>query len=235
MFQTYPLDLHEIRARIASSLGLKDLASCAHVSQDWNNSFTPPLYNSVVFSKHGLSMDFLERNKHLVQHLKTQSSAYEILSSSESYKVISIMANSTIITLDLYGISIGPNESQAMAEALMTNSTLTTLTVSGDSIESNRAVALAEALKTNSTLTNLNLGSNSIGPNGAQVLAETLKANSTLTSLYLWNNSIGDNGAQALSDAIKINSTLITLDCRVPLSNTTELRRCLRHSRPTRL
>ena len=48
MFQTHALDLHEIRSRIASSLGHKDLASCARVSQDWNDSFTPPLYKSVV-------------------------------------------------------------------------------------------------------------------------------------------------------------------------------------------
>ncbi|KAK5809685.1 hypothetical protein F5H01DRAFT_369582 [Linnemannia elongata] len=56
MFQKHPLDLHEIRSTIASSLGLKDLASCACVSQDWNDSFTPPLYNSIALSKHDLNL-----------------------------------------------------------------------------------------------------------------------------------------------------------------------------------
>src|SRR5690349_6549230 len=69
IFQTHPLDLHEIRSRIATSLGLKDLASCALVSQDWNDSFTPSLYKSVVLSKHGPSMESVERNKHLIKHL----------------------------------------------------------------------------------------------------------------------------------------------------------------------
>jgi hypothetical protein len=159
IFQTHPLDLHEIRSRIASSLGLKDLASCARVSQDWNDSFTPPLYSSVVLSKQGSSMESIERNKHLIQHLEIQDSAYENLSSrSERYKVISnIMANSTLTTLDLRGNSIGSNGAVALSEALKINSTLTTLDLSYNSMGSNGAVALSEALKINSTLTTLNL------------------------------------------------------------------------------
>ncbi|KAF9300443.1 hypothetical protein BGZ91_009807, partial [Linnemannia elongata] len=172
MFRTHPLDLHEIRSRIASSLGPKDLTFCARVSQDWNDSFTPPLYSSVILSKQGPSMESIERNKHLIQHLEIQSSAYESLSStSERYKVIS---------------------------NIMANSTLTTLCLGSNKIGSNGAKALAEALKTNSTLTNLNLQSNSIGDNGAQALSEALKTNSALTTLNLRGNSIEDNGAQAL-------------------------------------
>ncbi|KAF9991611.1 hypothetical protein BGZ80_009018, partial [Entomortierella chlamydospora] len=169
---THPLDLHEIRSRIASSLGLKDLASCARVSQDWNDSFTPPLYNSVVLSKHGPSMESLERNKHLIHHLKIESSAYGKLSwTSARVKIIS---------------------------SIMANSTLTTLHLGENSIDDNGAQALSEALTTNLTLTTLELWGNSIGPNGAQALSEALKTNSTLTTLDLQCNSIGSNGAQAL-------------------------------------
>jgi len=50
MQQTHLLDLHEIRSRIASYLRPEDLPACARVSHDWNDSFTPPLYNSVVLS-----------------------------------------------------------------------------------------------------------------------------------------------------------------------------------------
>ncbi|KAF9342917.1 hypothetical protein BGX26_006623, partial [Mortierella sp. AD094] len=144
MVRTCPLNLPEIRSLFASSLDLNDLASCARVSQDWNDSFTLPLYNSVELSEHGPSMESVERNKHLIQHLKIQSSAYEKLSSTSARDkvVASIMANSTLTTLDL----------------------------NYNFIDDNRAQALSEALKTNSTLTILDLGSNSIGDNGAQAL-----------------------------------------------------------------
>ena len=99
-FRTHPLDLHEIRSRIASSLSLKDLASCARVSQDWNDSFTPPLYSSVILSAHGPSLESVVRNKRLIQHL-IQDSTREILPSAIAQdKVVSIiMANGTLTTL----------------------------------------------------------------------------------------------------------------------------------------
>ncbi|KAG0354992.1 hypothetical protein BGX24_006759, partial [Mortierella sp. AD032] len=210
MFWTHPLDLHEIRSIIASKLGHKDLANCARVSKDWNNSFTPPLYNTVVLSEHGLSMESVEKNKHLIRHLGIQRSVYKKLSSTPARDkvVFNVMANSALTTLDLRSNSIRDNGAQALSEALKTNSTLTTLNVADNSIGPNGAQALAEALKTNSTLTTLYLGKCSIGDSGAQALSEALKTNSTLTTLDLLDNSIGDNGAQALSEALKTNSTL---------------------------
>ncbi|KAH7054921.1 hypothetical protein BKA57DRAFT_434545 [Linnemannia elongata] len=114
-----------------------------------------PVRVFVVLSKQDPSMEFIERNKHLIQHLEIQSSAYENLSStSERYKVISnIMANSTLTTLYLYNNSIGDNGAQALSEALKTNSTLTTLDLYKSLIGDNGAQALSEALKTNSTVT----------------------------------------------------------------------------------
>ncbi|KAK5797001.1 hypothetical protein F5H01DRAFT_125986 [Linnemannia elongata] len=159
MFPTHPLDLPEIRSRITSSLGIKDLASCARVSQEWNDSFTPPLYNSVVLSKHGLSMESVERNKHFIQHLTINSYAYENQpSTSEQGQVVSrIMANSYLTTLALQYNSIGDNGAIALSEALKTNSTLITLELRDNSIGDNGAIALSDALKANSTLTILNL------------------------------------------------------------------------------
>ncbi|KAK5808356.1 hypothetical protein F5H01DRAFT_61074 [Linnemannia elongata] len=180
--RTHPLDIREIRSRIAKSLGLKDLASCARVSQDWNGSFTPPLYKSVVLSKRGLSMESLERNKHLIRHLKIRSTTYEIISlTSERDKVVtSDIAYSVLTTLILDGYSFGPNE--------------------------------VEALKINSTLVVLELRYNPIGDNGAQALSDAIKINSTLTSLDLHSNLIGENGVVTLSDAVKTNSTLTYMD-----------------------
>ncbi|KAK5808350.1 hypothetical protein F5H01DRAFT_61034 [Linnemannia elongata] len=206
IFQTHPLDLHEIRSRIANSLGLNALASCARVCQDWNGSFTPPLYKSVVLSKRGLSMESLERNKHLIQHLKIRDTVHEISSlTSEREKVVtSDIVFSVLTTLNLDGYSFGPNE----VEALKNNSTLTALTLYETWIMDDGAQELSEALKTNSTLTTLRLHDNLVESDGAVALAEALKTNSTLTILDLDNNSIGDNGAEALSEALKTNSTL---------------------------
>ncbi|OAQ28878.1 hypothetical protein K457DRAFT_1389218 [Linnemannia elongata AG-77] len=148
MFQTHPLELHEIRSRIASSLGLNDIASCARVSQDWNDSFTPPLYSSVVLSKYDLSLESVERNKHHIKHLTIENPSYRKRWSSAEYKVISsIMANSTLTTFDLTENWIGDNGAMALSKALKTNSTLTTLNLTYNSIRINGAVALSEALK----------------------------------------------------------------------------------------
>ena len=155
MFLTHPLDLHEIRSRIASSLGLNDLASCACVSQDWNDSFTPPLYKSVIWSKYGPSMESVERHKHLIGQLTIRSSAYEKLSSTFARdEVVSIvLAISTLATLSLRSNNIGDGGAQALSEALKTNSTLATLGLGDNNIGDDAAQALSEALKTNINLT----------------------------------------------------------------------------------
>ncbi|KAG0374564.1 hypothetical protein BGX24_010244 [Mortierella sp. AD032] len=213
IFQTHSLELHEVRSRIASSLGHKDLASCARVSQNRNDSFTPPLLNSVVLSKYGPCKESVERNKHRIQSMKIQSRASDEFSSTSTQNKVfsSIIDYSTLAILDLEANWIGPIETQALVEALKTNATLTTLKLQYSPIGDCEAHALSEALKTNSTLTTLYLQDNSIGPNGAQALSEALKTNSTLTTLNISSNSIGDNGAQALADALKTNSSLTTL------------------------
>ncbi|KAG0284028.1 hypothetical protein BGZ97_008322, partial [Linnemannia gamsii] len=202
MFQTHPLDLYEIRSRIASSLGGKDLASCARVSQDWNDSFTPPLYNSVILSEDGLSMESVKRNKHLIKCLKIYKS------NSYNRVISSFLANSCLEILDLQGNWIGSSVTQALSAVLKTNSTLTTLNLDFNSIGDIGAQALAQALMTNTTLTTLDLSYNSIGSNGALALSEALKINSTLTTLDLECNSIGSNGAQALSEALSTQDQL---------------------------
>ncbi|KAG0293601.1 hypothetical protein BGZ96_002555 [Linnemannia gamsii] len=162
MLQTHALDLHEIRSKIASFLCPKDLPSCVRVSQDWNASFTPSLYSSVVLSvvllEHGPSIESINRNKQLIRHLKI-TSAYVKLSTRKDKVVSIIVANSTLTTLDLSFNSIEDDGAKALAKALKTNSTLTTLELSDNMIGGNGAQALAEALKTNSTLTTFDWGS----------------------------------------------------------------------------
>lgn len=194
--ETQALDLLEIRLRIASSLGLKDIASCARVSQDWNNSFTPLLFNSVILSERGRgmlerspSMKSVERNKHLIRHLTVKGCEYpdwinyffwgskKLYSTSTRDKIfLSVIPNSTLITLNLSNNWIGPNEAQALLEALKTNSTLNTLNLWSNSIRESGALALSEALRTNSSLVSLNMWNNSIGDNGAHVLLQVTEA-----------------------------------------------------------
>ncbi|KFH68021.1 hypothetical protein MVEG_06751 [Podila verticillata NRRL 6337] len=208
----------ETLQRIATSLDLEDLASCARVSQDWNSSFTPPLYNSVVMSKHGPSMESVEKNKHLIRHMTIQSSAHDKLSSARDKVVYSVIADLTLTTLDLESNWIESIGAKALSEALKTNSTLTTLNLQFNFIGDDGVQALSEALKTNSTLTTLDLGANFISEEGAEALSVALKTNSTLITLDLSNQCeqirIGDIGAQALSEALKTNSTLTTLNLR---------------------
>ncbi|KAH7042932.1 hypothetical protein BKA57DRAFT_508289 [Linnemannia elongata] len=103
MFQKHPLDLHEIRSRIASSLGLKDL-SYARVSQDWNDSFTPPIYNSVVLSKHDLSMESVERNKYFIKHLTIQKVTYGKLKTSAEYRAFKNARGGATVILFYHGL-----------------------------------------------------------------------------------------------------------------------------------
>ncbi|KAH7046389.1 hypothetical protein BKA57DRAFT_506572 [Linnemannia elongata] len=170
MIRTHPLDLPEIRSKTASNLGLKELASCARVCQDWNDSFTPPLYNDVTVSEHDSSMEILERNKHLIRYLVIQKSAHgTLLSTSARVNVVSrVMTNSTLNTLNLYKNSIGPHGAQALSEALKTNSSIITQ-------------ALSEALKTNSTWTWLDLEDITFGSDRSQALSEALKSNKTVS------------------------------------------------------
>ena len=124
-FRTHPLDLHEIRSIVARNLGLQGLASCARVSQEWNDSFTPRLYHSIVLSEHGPPIESVNRNKHHIRHLEIDASACEKLPSTgtRGKMVSTILANSALITLNLWGNSIRDIGAQALAEALKTNKT----------------------------------------------------------------------------------------------------------------
>ncbi|KAG0016104.1 hypothetical protein BGZ80_009428 [Entomortierella chlamydospora] len=121
-------------------------------------------------SEHGPRLESVERNKHLIKHLKIHGSTYDEPSSTSVRDI-------------------------ELSEALKTNSNLTTLDLCRNSIGPNEAQALSEALKASSTLTTLSLRYNSIGPDGARALSDGLKTNSSLIALNFRNNSIGSNGA----------------------------------------
>lgn len=82
MLRTPALDLPEIRSILANSLDIKELAACARVSQNWNDTFTPLLYSYVTLSTCGPSQESFEKNMHHVRYLK--------VTRSENQKKISI-------------------------------------------------------------------------------------------------------------------------------------------------
>ncbi|GJJ75163.1 hypothetical protein EMPS_07521 [Entomortierella parvispora] len=75
VFKTHPLDLHEIRSRIATQLDVMGLAACALVCRDWNASFTPRLYRTIALSCFGPSVDSFRKNGHFVHHLDVHDTA----------------------------------------------------------------------------------------------------------------------------------------------------------------
>lgn len=145
------------------------------VSQEWNVSFTPPLYKFVVLSNDTFTS--VKRNKHFIQHLIVQN--IDRLPCIRHEVISSIMANSKLCILELQCDSIRPKGAEAIFEALKTHSTLMTLNLQKNLIGSHGCHVLFEALKTNSTPIILNLY-NSIGPNGAQALYEARKTSSTV-------------------------------------------------------
>ena len=151
--RTHALDLPEIRSRIATCLGPKDLASCARVNRSWNDSFTPLLYRSVVLLRYGgPPTEAVERNKHHIRSLTIQIYADEEPVLAFASAKVQFIANSALTTLNLQENSIRVNEAKAMAKVLETNSTLTTLKLQNNPIGDDGAKVLAEALKTNKTL-----------------------------------------------------------------------------------
>ncbi|KAF9110585.1 hypothetical protein BGX30_007928, partial [Mortierella sp. GBA39] len=164
-FQTHPLDLPEIRSIIASSLNLNDLASCARVSQDWNSSFTPPLYKTVILSEPATLRSLKKYEQFTLQVTIVRWSMEDF---DEIHLISSIMAMPNLVTQSWSYKSLRQHEVEDLCTRLKINSTLTTLRLWYNSIGDSGAKALSEVLKTNSTLTTLRLDSTEISLIGAQ-------------------------------------------------------------------
>ncbi|GJJ67853.1 hypothetical protein EMPS_00199 [Entomortierella parvispora] len=121
---------------------------------------------------------------------------------------------------------------KALSGALKNNSALADLDLSGNHIKEPGAHALAELLTIRSALSTLKLKHNRIGDDGTHSLAEALNTNSTFVNFNLSNNSTGCNGAIALAEALRTNSTLKTPHYTSILSETKEVCRWQRCSRP---
>ncbi|KAG0294505.1 hypothetical protein BGZ96_001036 [Linnemannia gamsii] len=120
IFQTHPLDLHEIRSRIASSLGFKDLAIMANLTL-----ITLSMRGNLIDDSEAITVsEVLKTNSTL-----TTLSLKRVLIGNEGAVALSVAlkTNLTLTTLNLEGNPIGPNGVDALSEVLRTNSILKTL------------------------------------------------------------------------------------------------------------
>ena len=126
----------------------------------------------------------------------------------------SLHRNTTLLSLDLSGNSIGRSELQnivnpelvtggeAIATMLQSNTTLATLLLHDNLIRADSALAMAKALSANVGLTALELGSNGFGDVATQAIGAALANNNRITSLGLSRNAIGPRGAMVLACAL---------------------------------
>ena len=114
----------------------------------------------------------------------------------------------TLEHIELTNCSIGPVETQHLAQALCVN---TSVDLSDNPLGDEGAKALAEMLggngaessgTVNTTLEHVDLGHCSIGPVGAQHLAQALCVNTSVKTLKLSDNPLDDEGAKALAEML---------------------------------
>lgn len=131
-----------------------------------------------------------------------------------------LMANTKLERLNFRLNLLGSAGVTAIAEGIAANpeSALLSLDLFGNSVGDSGAVALASALQQPGVqLQELGLGKNNLGDETATAFAHALMANGgtlPLRTLVLAANSIGDTGAQALLNAVKANVFLTTMDVR---------------------
>ena len=153
-----------------------------------------------------------------------------------SYLTRALHTNTTLRVLNISDVSMGEEETLAMAVMLKFNRALKKLNICENSVGERGALAIAEMLKYNTTLKVLDMRFNSICERGALAMAESLeqnttlsvlnmsgnsvgwgaiallKYNTTLTELYISHNQISEEGCQEMAEVLKHNATLTVLD-----------------------
>eukprot|EP01062_Namystynia_karyoxenos_P026742 TRINITY_DN20688_c1_g2_i1.p1 TRINITY_DN20688_c1_g2~~TRINITY_DN20688_c1_g2_i1.p1 ORF type:complete len:390 (+),score=144.43 TRINITY_DN20688_c1_g2_i1:78-1172(+) len=170
--------------------------------------------------------DMLRQNTNLttlwLNNNRFRNDAAEALASA-------VRHNSVLRDLDLAsnGSGVGDKSAVEFANSLLVNTSLTRLDLYGGGITDDGVSSLAEMLCQNTVLTNLNLGHQrreddpenpSVGDRSAEGLGAALRANTVLRSLQLVDNGFGDLSAEQFAAALKENKTLTVLNlgmCRL--------------------
>ncbi|XP_042661580.1 leucine-rich repeat-containing protein 74B isoform X2 [Tyto alba] len=111
------------------------------------------------------------------------------------------------------GASImAPEGAKALALSLMVDTSILTLDLSDNWLQGEGAAAIAEMLKENCYISDVDLSDNKLGVEGAKALSAMLLENTTVVSLQLSGNEFDDHAAKYLADAITANSKVEILD-----------------------
>lgn len=148
--------------------------------------------SKVIFTPTDLNDEHLyQLRRNSITRLKVNP--YSSLGQKISKLCNSLVANTSLLALDLTGCQIGVEGARLIAGLL---SRQTSMDQSGGNIRA------------------LMLGDNQLGEEGCSAIARALRNNDNLEFLYLDDNQIGAVGLEMLADALRTNSSLKRLHLR---------------------
>ncbi|XP_061162221.1 leucine-rich repeat-containing protein 74B-like isoform X3 [Saccostrea echinata] len=113
--------------------------------------------------------------------------------------------NCFITHLDLSENKLGLQSAESLSQVLQQNSTLTHVTLSGNDFDDKAAIHFSDAIMNSTKLEYLNLSHNLFGENAGVILGPAIADNSSLKELDLSWNSIRRKGAVAIAHGLKNN------------------------------
>lgn len=114
-----------------------------------------------------------------------------------------LIANTTLVQLDLSHNKITNHGARLLAKLLGENSSLAMLDVSDNQIHAEGGRYLGRGLRANSSLVRLNLRLNRLTDDGGRLLLEGMQDNVSLVQLNLGSNSIGYESTQVLGALLR--------------------------------
>ncbi|KAM9219594.1 LOW QUALITY PROTEIN: uncharacterized protein RG961_009505 [Leptosomus discolor] len=115
--------------------------------------------------------------------------------------------------LSLRHRGLGPRGAKALALSLMVNTSVLTLDLRDNWLQGEGPAAIAEMLKENCYISAVDLSDNKLGVEGAKALSAMLLEDS-VASLQLAGNDFDDHAAEYLADAVTANSKVEILSYR---------------------
>ncbi|XP_070572945.1 leucine-rich repeat-containing protein 74B-like isoform X2 [Ptychodera flava] len=103
---------------------------------------------------------------------------------------------------------LGPAGAKAIAITLVANTTILKLNLSDNWLDSEGGIAIAEMLKENCYIAELDLSDNRLGDAGAAAMSEMLLQNVYLTHITLAGNAFGDKSSDGFAEVVLNNSKL---------------------------
>nr|XP_006822346.1 PREDICTED: uncharacterized protein C14orf166B homolog isoform X1 [Saccoglossus kowalevskii] len=110
------------------------------------------------------------------------------------------------LTMKHHGL--GPAGARAIAITLVANTTILKLNLADNWLDSEGGQAVADMLKENCYIAELDLSDNRLSDDGAKAMADMLKENVNLHSVTLAGNGFGDKSAEGFAEVILQNSKL---------------------------